>query len=93
MKAIVNIYLIIVNSNQTNQSNSEKKIVKVEALLLTHAVLSTCLGIVYYYELQFELYFNISGDTEVKFTEVLEENKASIWDNENMYFRLWLMTN
>ena len=38
MKAIVNIYYIIVNSNQTYMPVSQKKIIKVDALLLTHAV-------------------------------------------------------
>ena len=38
MKAIVNIYYIIVNSNQTFIPDSQKKIIKVDALLLTHAV-------------------------------------------------------
>ena len=39
MKANVNIYYIIVNSNQTFMPVSQKKkIVKVDALLLTHAV-------------------------------------------------------
>ena len=39
MRAIVNIYYIIVNSNQTSMPVSQKKkIVKISALSLTHAV-------------------------------------------------------
>ena len=40
VKAIVNIYYIIVNSNQTFMPVSQEKIIKVDALLLTHAVYS-----------------------------------------------------
>ena len=38
VKAIVNIYYIIVNSNQTFMPVCQKQIVKIDALLLTHAV-------------------------------------------------------